>query len=117
MKRILVALVTLAAYSSSVIAQNYDSTGTNRLYVPTPPTPQTVVPVPVPGYGGAPEGAVVTIHSSKTGAVTTFYACVVRAGASGGRPPLTNGTSCPTNTIPIVTASGVYHDGGGNDGG
>jgi hypothetical protein len=116
MKRILVALVTLAAFSSSVIAQNYDSTGSNRLFVPTPsqPIPEKV---PVPGYGNAPEGAVVAIYSSKTGAVTTFYACVVKAGASGGRPPITNGTVCPTNTIPMVTASGVYHDGGGNDGG
>ena len=116
MKRILIVLATLAAFSSGVIAQNYDSTGTNRLFVTPNPTfiPEAV---PVPGYGNAPEGVVVAIHSAKTGAVTTFYACVVKAGASGGRPSLTNGTSCPTNTIPMVTASGVYHDGGGNDGG
>lgn len=109
------AVLSLAVFAQISFAQNFDSTGTNRLYAPpTPPTPQTV---PVPGYGNAPEGAVVAIHSSKNGAVTTFYACVVKTGASGGRPSLTNGTICPTNTIPMVTASGVYHDGGGSDGG
>lgn len=110
------AVLSLAVFAQISFAQNYDSTGSNRLFVPTPnqPIPEKV---PVPGYGGAPEGAVVAIHSSKNGAVTTFYACVVKAGASGGRPSLTNGTVCPTNTIPMVTASGVYHDGGGSDGG
>lgn len=102
---------------SSILALNiansqvFDSTGSNRLYV----TPTASGSVEVPGYGAKPEGAIVATYSRKVVAVTTFYACVVKAGGTGGSP--VGGTNCPVNTIYMVTASGVYHDGGGNDGG
>lgn len=108
------AVLSLAVLSQISFAQNYDSTGTNRLFVtPNPsPIPETV---PVPGYGGISEGAVIAVYSVKNGPVTTFYACVVKRGAFGGSPG--GGPACPQNTNPMITASGVYHDGGGNDGG
>lgn len=107
----LIVLVSAITALNIANSQSFDSTGSNRLYV----TPSASGSVGVPGYGDKPEGAIVATFSAKVGAVTTFYACVVKAGGTGGTP--VGGTRCPTNTIYMVTASGVYHDGGGNDGG
>lgn len=110
--------ISLTLLVTSAHGQYYDSTGGARLWAPNPSTGvNTPEVIDVSGYGKYPEGAMLAVYSGKSGAVTTFYACVVKKGGGGGRPPLTSGTSCPYNTTYIVTASGVYHDGGGNDGG
>lgn len=87
----LVSLSTLSAFS-----QNFDSTGTNRVFAAD--GSGGVESVPVEGYGQLGNGAVLTgtrwssfpMHHSPA-----YFLCIVTKGASGGIP---NGTSLVYNT-------------------
>ena len=94
-------------------AQNYDSTGTNRLFVQA--QRHDAGGTEIPGMGSFQDGAVVAAYRVDYNEFTTHWVCVVKKGASGGSPvPNTLGPVCPVNTSPFVTGSGVYHDGGSN---
>ncbi|MEQ6436341.1 hypothetical protein V8Z74_15105 [Comamonas sp. w2-DMI] len=96
--------------SASVNAQNYDSTGTNRLSFPAAADNSFV---DVPGYGKLAEGAVIGSYKRDTSAGNTCFnsfeygICVVRKGAGGY-----SGTEwgvwkqfCPANSYNIITGS------------
>ena len=105
--------LTLLAFPLFGHAQNYDSTGTNRLFV------QAKVlggePIDVPGYGKFQDGAVVSSGGAEYSYITTYWVCVVKKGALGGTPiPNYLYQACPPNTTYFITGSGVYHDGGSN---
>ena len=116
MKRPFIKISAIFLLASNSMAQNYDSTGNVRLWAPNPsPSVNPPPSVDIPGYGKYPEGSIIAVYSGKQYPVTTFYACIARSGGGGGSP--IGAYPCPYNTIYMITASGVYHDGGGSDGG
>lgn len=97
----LFSIMSLGAHS-----QNFDSTGTNRVFMADqPPMVETVV---VPGYQTLVNGAVLprTFSAYNHDHSPESFFCVVKTGAPGGVPPglnpLNNTDSCPSNTVPIL---------------
>lgn len=116
-KEIVIASAMFIAATASV-AQNFDSTGANRLFVP-PPTPLEVPYIQVPGYGGFLDGAVVKNYSGRLNTDLNCYAdghsplylCIAKNGGSGYsfRPfPSANLiTVCPANTYIQIVSAGL----------
>lgn len=113
MKIFIASMLALATFCAN--AQNFDSTGTNRLFAPDINTNETV---PVEGYGNRIDGTVLTGTRYSTFPMhhlPAYFICIVKTGGSGGVPPYTSpaysfdvGTgqpvhmACPANTVPTI---------------
>ena len=96
---------TLLALPLIGTSQNYDSTGTNRLFVQA--QRYDAGGTEIPGKGTFQDGAVVASYSVVYNDATTYWVCVVKKGASGGNPVWNSlGPVCPVNTTPFVTGGG-----------
>ena len=110
MKRTLITLSVLLAISVNGIAQNYDPTGTVRLWAPSPPGGN--LPVVVPGYGSLGEGAISNSFNLQTTGgcfpAWTYGVCVVKSGGGGYSLAGSDGrwhSLCPSNTYGIITGT------------
>lgn len=108
MKKILLSVFATIGLISNGLAQNYDSTGTVRLWAPKPEG--NLSPVVVPGYGPLGEGAISNSFTVQTAGgcfpAWTYGFCVVKNGSAGYSVSGHDGTwhnLCPVNTYQIIT--------------